>query len=727
MPAMSASRPEFPDPPRNTGCGGLFFLVMLAIGAAWGAALGGFAVVLEDANEVIAALEDFRPKVGSKIYSADGELLGEFSIEERHLVRLTDIPLHVQKAFLATEDHLFYQHRGVRLDAYVNILVYLLRTGRTRGGSGITQQTVRNVETLGVGLDVSVMRKIREAIVALQVERYFTKDEILELYLNQIFLGISAHGVEAAARQYFGKPAQELTLGEAAVLAGLTRSPNRNNPITSLENATARMAEVLRQMHEAGFITAEERQAALGEDIGGAVITPERRAQLRAEGRGIWAPNRFQAPYFSEEIRRFALRQFGVEEVFEEGLEIRTTLDMRIQRAAERVLLTALDEFDRKRLESLQKAGREEEFVPVSGGLVCLDNRPGQEGFVRAMVGGRDFDKEKYNTATQAKRQPGSSIKPFVWAAAIGSGMTPSSVVVDAPFQRRDGAGRIWEPKNFDGKFNGPVTLRYSLEKSVNIVSVKLVERLGVNVVRSYLQSAGIRTPIDDAAGLTIGLGTPEVTLLDQAVAYSVFAQNGMRYDPVMVQDIQNRDGLVRYDYRDYRTSEQAMDPRVAFVVGHMMRGICVADAEVPDPTGRRTAPLERPRAGKTGTTNQSRNTWFCGYTPEFTAIVWIGYRDNRPLGRGLDYTGGRLACPIWTDFMVEIHKGLPVQEFPVPEGVEFHNIHRVRGTAGGRYREAYIAGNPPPGEWRGEVERAIEHTETGDVPEMNDLLFGQI
>lgn len=723
---MTASLPPDAEAPiRNRGCGGIFFALMLLIGAVWGAALGGVVLVLEDANTVIEALEGFRPKVGSKIFSADGDLLGEFSIEERHLVRLTDIPLHVQKAFLATEDDLFYQHRGVRFDAYINAARYLITTGRTRGGSGITQQVVRNVETLGVGLDVTLMRKLREAIVALQVERYFTKDEIVELYLNQIFLGISAYGVEAAARQYFGVGCEDLTIGEAAVLAGLTRAPNVNNPIANLDNALTRRGIVLDQMLENGFIDQAQHDAAMAEDLAAEVLTPEKRAQLRADGRGIWAPNRFKAPYFSEEIRRFALNQFAVDELFEEGLEIRTTIDMRMQRAAERILLTALDTFDAKKLDTLTKQGHEEDFVPVSGGLICIDNRPGNEGFVRAMVGGRDFDKEKYNTVTQARRQPGSSVKPFVWAAAIANGMTPSTVIVDAPFGRKDGAGQLWSPKNFDGKYNGPITLRHALEKSVNVVSVKLVERLGFNVVRSYLQSCGIRTPIDDSAGLTIGLGTPEVTLLDHCTAYSVFAHNGMRYDPVMVTDIRNRDGLARYNYKDYQTTEQAMAPAVAYVVTHMMQGVCTPDSEVPAPTGRRTEALGRPRAGKTGTTNSSRNVWFCGVTPDFTCVVWVGYRDNRPLGRGLDYTGGHLACPIWTDFMIEAHKGLPVHEFTVPDGVTFYNIHRVSGLAGGKYPEAYVNGTQPPAEWTGDVEEAVESEE--EAPELEGQLLGEI
>jgi len=689
-------------PPRRRGCAGLFFCLMLLIASVWGACLGVFVWVLDDAKTTITALEAFRPKVGSKVYSHDGELLGEFAIEQRQAIPLNEMPLHLQKAFIATEDDKFYEHKGVRIDAIINAAKYALETGRTRGGSTITQQVVRNVEPLQVGLERTLRRKLREAIVALQVEREFTKDEILELYLNQIFLGISAYGVEAAARQYFGKHCSELTLSEAATLAAITRSPNRQEPIHNFENALARRNIVLEQMcHDNHLITEEEYQAALAEDLAASVITPEKRAALRKNADGLWAPNRFKAPYLVEEVRRFLLDHYGKDEVFEDGLEIYTALDMRLQRAAEECLYAALDEFDAAKRTSLEKQGRLDEFAPVSGALVCLDNRPQFHGFVRALVGGRDFEKEKYNTATQAKRQPGSSVKPFVWAAAIASGMTASTVVVDEAFERIDGNGLPWRPQNFDGKYHGPMSLRHALERSINIVSIKLVEQLGMPLVRSYMQSCGISTPIDNVVGLTIALGTPEVTVLDHCVAYSSFANGGVRHDPVTVAEIRNRDGLPRYNYTGYLRQHEAIDPRVAYVITHMLQGVCTPDFKTGFyPTGWRTHELERPRAGKTGTTNSNRNVWFCGYTPDFTCVVWIGYRDNRPLGRGKNYTGGRLACPVWTKFMIAAHEGLSPRDFSVPKGITFFDIDRITGVRGGSYKEAYIEGTTPPAEW---------------------------
>jgi len=699
---------------RRRGCGGLFFCFMLVAAAVCGGCLAAFVWVLEDAQTAIQSLETFRPKVGSKVFSADGELLGEFSIEHRQLVNLNEIPLHVQKAFVATEDDKFYQHKGVRPDAILNAALYIIQTGRTRGGSTITQQVVRNVEPLAVGLERTMQRKLREALIALQVERQFTKDEILELYLNQTFLGISARGVQAASRQYFSKDCSELTLGEAAMLAGLTRAPNRNQPFRYPDNAKTRRDIVLGQMLENGFITPAEHEAALAESFDDSVVTPEEREQLKAAGKGVWAPNKFQAPYFVEEIRRFLQDQTDKQEMFNEGLEVYTTLDMRLQRAAEEVLCAALDEFDAKKLASLEKQGKEEEFVSVTGALVCIDNRPGYQGLVRAMVGGRDFETQKFNCATQAKRQPGSSVKPFVWSAAIDCGLTPSSIEVDEPYERIDPWGNRWTPKNFTPDYKGPITLRNALRKSINIVSVKLTERLGMPVVRSYLQRAGIRTPIGSAVNLTIALGTPEVTVLDHCTAYSTFASGGLRYDPVMFLELKNRDGLTLFKHTrpDPEDLVRVMPPNVAFVMTHLMQGVCDFGG-----TGSRTRDLERPRAGKTGTTNESRDVWFCGFTPQFTCVVWIGYADHRPLGRGRAYTGGRLAAPVWTAFMIRAHEGLPELDFEEPEGVTWYDIDPETGLAGGSLEQAFVAGTKPPTEMPPELDEI-------DLDEVNTRLL---
>ncbi len=712
------------------GCAGIFFVFVVICAAGWGTALGFFVSLLEDAQNEIEVIESFRPKVGSKFYAdpaTGGELLGEYTIDYRQLLQLHEIPLYVQKAFLAGEDHTFFEHWGVRPDAMIKAALRTMRTGQLHGGSTITQQTVRNLEDKLVGREQTMQRKLREMLISLQIEREYTKDEILELYLNQIFLGGSAYGVEAAARQYFGKRCDELTLGEAAILAGIAPAPNSYRPDLYPRNAYIQRNRVLNQMLDNGFISQAEFEEARAESIQDSIITPEERLTLMAEGRGYWGPNRFQAEYFVEEARQRIMgsapgsqQLVTRQELLEGGLEIYTTIDMNLQRAAEEVLLTALDEFDERKLESLRASGRENEFVPVSGALVTLDNRPGYEGYVRALVGGRDWSTQKFNTVTQAKRQPGSSVKPYVWTAAIAQGMTPAQLELDEPFVRIDpGSRRPWAPKNFDGRFMGPVTLRTALERSQNVISVKLVERLGLPLVKSYMQRAGIRqTEIPDHIHLSLALGAAETTILEQAIAYSTYAKNGTYAKPIFVKEIRTPDGFVSWENR-IELEPNAIPANVAYVMTNLMQGVTQYG------TGARTADFDRPRAGKTGTTNDHRDAWFCGYTPQYTTVVWIGYKDNRSLGRGLDYTGGRLASPIWTEFMIRAHENLPVEDFEVPDGVEFFNINKETGLANGSFREAFIEGTRPPRSMR--VFPDADRLEELMEEELMDRLFTQL
>jgi penicillin-binding protein 1A len=691
------------------GCAGIFVALMLVLAAAWGAGLGVMVFILEGSGGTMEALENFRPKIGSKVYSADGVLLGEFAVEARQVVSLNEIPVLLQKAFLATEDHTFYTHKGIRPLALANVAFGVLRGQSPRGASTITQQIIRNIESTGISKEVTIQRKVREMMFALQVEREFTKDEILELYLNQIFLGVSAYGVEAASHQYFSHGVDELTLGECAVLAGLTRAPNRNNPFYYPENARTRRDIVLAQMLRNEFITQEEHDAAVLEDMDESVVLRNERAALADGGEDVWQPGKFLAPYFAEAVRLFIGNppppyeiSGSAEDLHVEGLEITTTIDMRLQREAEEIVAAAREAFDAQKLAYLKKRNREAEFKPVVAALVCLDNRTGMEGFVRAMVAGADFEKKKFNMVTQALRQPGSSVKPFVWLTAIDRGMTGSSIIVDEPITRYDALNRPWSPKNFDGEYHGPTPLRKGLEKSVNIISVKLVERFGMPVVRSYLQDAGFKQPIDDDAGLTLALGTKVTTILEQAVCYSTLALGGTRVSPTMILEIKDRDGFNRFDYRDFRTKPQlykrnALPEDAVYVMVNMMEGVCTEDRNRSHyPSGRRTAQLGRPRAGKTGTSNLSKDAWFCGFTPQYTCIVWFGYEDSTPLGDGHAYTGGALASPVWTDFMIKAHEGLPIREFHVPPGVEFYGVHRLTGVAGDDWQAAFIRGTRP-------------------------------
>ena len=696
-----------PAKPKPRGCVLLFFLGMIMVGVAFGVALGVFVYIIDETEDTIAGLEEFRPKTGSKMYTADGEELGEFAIEARELVPLNQIPLRVQKAFIATEDDTFYEHKGVRPLALMIAIADSFRTNHLRGASTITQQVVRNIEVTGVSKEQTVQRKIREWLVAWQLERQYTKDEILELYLNQIFLGVSAHGVESASRQYYLKNVSDLTLAEGALLAGLTRSPNKNQPFRYPENAETRRNIVLRQMLNNGFITESEFEAAIAESVDESVITPDERELYVGKKDNRWTPNKFKAPYFSEDVRKFISNppvpyEIGISqnELFQDGLEISTTIDMRLQQIAEEVLLTALDKFDAEKLEYLKKRNRESEFIPVSGALVCLDNRVGEDfdyrGYVRAMVGGRDFDVAKFNNATQALRQPGSSVKPFVWLTALDNGMTPSDYVVDERVTYVDAVGTPWSPQNFSGKYIGPMPIRKALEMSKNIISVKLADQFGTSLVRSYMRSAGTKLPIAD--GLSMALGASDTRIIDQAESYTTLANGGIRIAPTMVTEIKDRDGIVRFDINTYRRPERVFPADATYQIVSLMQGVCTpANKYGYYPSGRRTETLGRPRAGKTGTSNESRNVWFCGFTAQFTCVIWLGYDDNRPLGKGDAFTGGGLASPIWTEFMIGANEGLPIEDFDVPPGVEFYDINRSTGLAGGDYTEAYIRGTKPP------------------------------
>jgi membrane carboxypeptidase/penicillin-binding protein len=463
-----------------------------------------------------------------------------------------------------------------------------------------------------------------------------------------------------------------------------------NRPDRHPEKAWKRRAIVLGQMARHGVITVEERDAALAESMEDAASAWEHaRAEAREATR--WRPNRFLAPYFVRHAQGVIERNEWShgQELREEGLEVVLTVDMRLQTSAEDVLREALDAFDERKRKALVRTGDEDAFVPVSGALVCLDNRPSYEGFVRALVGDRDFLTQQYCKATQATRQPGSTVKAYIWAAALDNGFTPSDTELDTPFVRIG-----WEPKNYGGRFtNGPVTLRNGLERSVNMVAIRVLEDLGVPLVQSYMQRLGLTTDMD--SGLALALGTCQVRVIDQCAAYAAFANGGLYTPPTFVREIRNRDRFTRYNAAPKQ--ERVLPENVAYVLTNVLRGVCEHGTAA---KGTRT--LERPRAGKTGTTNDYRDAWFCGYTPDYTCVVWVGYADNRPLGRGGAFAGGSLTAPIWTAFMRKAHEGRPVKDFLVPTGVDFYDVDKASGLPGGTFREAFVKGTRPPvDEWR--------------------------
>jgi penicillin-binding protein 1A len=582
----------------------------------------------------------YRPPVVSTVYDIRGRPIGEFYHQRRVVIPLERVPSHVIHAFLAAEDARFFKHRGVDVVAIARAFFSNLRSrGVRQGGSTITQQLVRG---LLLSPERTFRRKVREAILAFKVERNHSKEEILYLYLNQIYLGHGNYGVAAASRDYFGKDVENLTVPEAALLAGLPRSPTRSSPYRDFFAATERQRYVLRRMFREGFIDRSTYQEALESPVR---LTPSQDLNSQT------------APYFVEYIRRSIGDQFGFDPLLQGGLQIYTSLDASLQMAAQNAVREGLNEL-RLRLKSKNEGSNEKEEVQAA--LIALDPHT---GLVRALVGGYDFSFSQFNRALQARRQPGSAFKPIIYSAALESGFSELSIVQDGPLSFRMGSGKYWRPQNYQNRFFGPVTLRTALAHSLNSVAVRLVGRLGVERVIRQARKLGIESRLEK--NLSISLGSSSVSLLELVNAYGVFAAGGNRAAPVFIVKVTDRDGKILHESQPRLT--RALSPEVSFVLTDMLRNV------VQSGTGRGANHLGVPVAGKTGTSSEFRDAWFVGYTPSLSAGVWVGYDDLRPLGD--KETGGRAALPIWLAFMKEATKDPGGEDFPVPEGIEWLQV----------------------------------------------------
>jgi penicillin-binding protein 1A len=682
----------------------------------------------------IGSLADYRPKLPLRVYSADGVLLGEFGEERRDFVAIAQVPQVMKEAVLAAEDARFYEHGGVDYKGVVRAALENLRDARSQGASTITMQVARNFY---LSTEKTFTRKIYEVLLALKIESLLTKDQILELYMNQIYLGQRANGFAAAAEVYFGKPLKDVTVAEAAMLAGLPKAPSAYNPIANPKRAVARQRYIIDRMFDDGFITESQRKQALAQ------------------------PMRYRAPssvavhaeYAAETARQLVFAQYG-DETYTRGLNVYLTIASDDQEVAYHALRRGLIDYElrqvyrgpeayvdlpadaaqidtrvaealaehpddgdlraavvldasrRKVTAMLQsgetitvtgrglqpvwsglsgKAGPKIEIrrgavvralrndksewtltqLPqVEGALVALDPR---SGAVHALVGGFDFDQNKFNHVTQAWRQPGSSFKPFIYSAALEKGFTPATVVNDAPlFFDADATGsQPWEPKNYDGKFEGPMPLQTGLAKSKNMISIRVLQSTGTDFTQQWIQRFGF-DPAKHPAYLTMALGAGSVTPMQMATAYSVFANGGYLLPPLLIQRISDQKGkpLLEVSPPAPDPSLRTLPERNAFVMGTMLNEVARAGT-----AARAQAELKRSDLyGKTGTTNDSLDAWFCGYQPTLTAVVWIGYDTPRKLGER--ETGGALALPVWIDFMKHALKGVPVQELSPPEGV---------------------------------------------------------
>jgi penicillin-binding protein 1A len=593
----------------------------------------------------IGALRNYKPATVTRIFAEDGEVIGEFFYERREVVSLDRIPNHLIQAFVAGEDSRFFQHKGLDYLAIFRAFVRNMFSGEiVQGGSTITQQVVKS---LLLSPERSFARKIREAILAYRIEKYLSKEEILFLYLNQIYLGHGAYGVAAAAESYFAKTVEDLNIAESAVLAGLPQAPSRYSPYHHAQQAKKRQVYILNRMAEEGFISPGEATKA---------------AQTPYFIRSNEKPAVERAPHLVEYVRRYVEEKYGKDALYREGLQVFCSIDLHFQEVAQEAVEAGLKEIEKR--EKYSTAGMPS--IP-EGALICFDL---ETGYVKAMVGGRDFRKSQFNRVTQARRQTGSAFKPIVYASALDKGFTPASIIVDSPVVFEWGDNK-WKPKNYEGKFSGPTTLRNALAHSVNIVTVKIAQEVGVQYIRNYAQKLGISSPLHST--LSMALGSSSVTLYELTRAYSVFANQGNFLKPVFVKKILDRDGNLLeenfpFSYFEESPEEgQVITPQTAFLMTYLLEGV------VQHGTGWRAKSLGRPVAAKTGTTDQFMDAWFIGYTPELITGVWVGFDEERSLGE--NETGARAASPIWVAFMSKILKDKPRKEFSVPEGLEFTMI----------------------------------------------------
>lgn len=607
----------------------------------------------------IETLKDYRPRLVTQIFDDSGELIGEFFLERRELVSLSDVPRVLTLAVIAAEDAKFYSHEGLDFMGILRALLKnLLAREIVQGGSTITQQVVKS---LLLTPEKSYRRKIREAILAYRLEKYLSKDEILFLYLNQIYFGNGAHGVRSASKSYFGHDVTEVDLAEAALLAGLPRAPSRYSPVRNPQLAQERQLYVLNRMVEEGLVTPDEMETAMRRPLH---IVPQQDLNLAV------------APYFLDEVREVLLERYGKEVTFCGGLKVHTTLRREEQTRAQEALRTAAEAYrkrhPRRSREEGELAGAGSAPVEdeLQGALVSLD-LPG--GYVRAMVGGMDYSKSQFNRAVDARRQPGSAFKGLLYAAALDKGYTPVSIVVDSPVVFNDPVlDEKWKPRNYSRYFVGPTTLRDALAHSRNVVTIKVLRDIGVSYAIRYVQRLGIRSPL--TPDLSLALGSSEVTLLELVGAYSVFACQGERPEPILVTKVLDRDGEMLEE--SVPRSERILSAETAYLMTSLLQSV------VQEGTGKAAQALGLPCAGKTGTTNDFRDAWFIGYTPERITGVWMGYDQPRSLGSG--ETGGRLSVPVWLQYMKGTLQRSRSGEFPIPPGIVFAKVDTQTGLLPG-------------------------------------------
>ena len=712
-----------------------------------GALLGAFVLaLLWPTLPPLDALTDYQPKIPLRVVSADGDLLGEFGEERRAVIRISEVPDVMKHAILAAEDERFYQHGGVDYLSILRAALSNVTSGTQQGAGTITMQVARN---FFLTREKTVSRKLREVLLAWKIEASLPKDEILELYINQIFLGQRAYGFAAAAQIYFGKPLADVTVAEAAMLAGLPKAPSAYNPVSNPRRAKTRQLYVLRRMHELGYVNDDQWRKAQTEPLTTRVLLRE--------------PLSVHAEFVAEMARQVVYDAYG-DDAYTRGITVWTTIRRADQDAAYAAVRKGVMDYDLRHgyrgpdgFVSLPEAAGEQEAEldrvfqenPDSDGIltaVVLQATPAQvravlasgdqaevtgaglklaaraladkapanlklrrgavirlvrddkghyaitqvpqaeaafvavrpdDGAILALVGGFDYDRNKFNHATQALRQPGSAFKPFIYSAALEKGFTPATIINDAPFfvPAEKAGGDAWEPKNYDGKFEGPMRLRVALAKSKNLVTIRVLQAIGPQYAQDYIARFGFDPKLHPAY-LTMGLGAGSATPMQMATAYSVFANGGYRITPYLITRITDSHGTTVSEAKPTlagKDAERAIDPRNAFIMQTLLRDVITS--------GTATRALELKRkdlAGKTGTTNENIDAWFCGFNTAQVGIAWIGY--DQPKTLGTNETGSAAALPIWIAYMQRALKGVPEALPDAPPGVVSLRINAETG-----------------------------------------------
>lgn len=678
--------------PRVVATAVIVFLALIALGV--GLAIGSWRNVCHDCPS-IAQMYVWEPQQSTKIFSHDGQLIAELFQERRTPVSLDALPPHVPQAFIAIEDRRFYSHSGFDFRGIGRAVVELIKNRRiSGGGSTITQQLARHMFQQQLGFEKRFQRKLKELKVAMELEEVHSKERILEAYINQVNYGSGWYGIETAAQRYFGKSAAGLNPAEAALLAAVINLPEVYSPFRNPDLAIRRRNLVLDLMVREAFLSKDEAERWKDEPL------PEKPFS-RDEGR--------LAPYFVEWVRQELDRRYGAD-LYRKGFRIYTTLDVEMQRRAQEAMEKGWERIEGqpgyrhpkyKDVQTKQSKANGAATPYLQGMFIALEPQTGE---VRAMIGGRDFGDSKFNRAIQAFRQPGSTFKPFVYTAAIASGIPASHVYYDAPLMLEQPNGETWAPRNFDRDFQGPMTIRDAMKKSINVVAVKTALDVGIETVAQYARRMGIETPIPRVPAMAIGAA--DVIPLQIAEAYGVFATHGIRTRPRMILRVEDASGNVLWETR--AEQERVLDPQVAAIVTDMLRHVVdhgTAYTAVRAPSGG-NIPYNLPAAGKTGTTNDATDVWFIGFTPDLLAAVWFGFDKPERISSGAQ--GGRYAAPVWADFIRSVYLGdSPLRPIPepwqMPAGLLTARVDRETGQLAAEwcpqsraYTEYFIPGTEP-------------------------------